>query len=128
MHVCSAPEAIFRFGGGSRRRRRLVARLRRWIELGTEVGARRLLVDGSFITAKKNPDDVDAVLLLPLDFAPRLERGEDAAVELEEMFLVRRPEELFAAEDDADWQGWVEFFSQTRESDGRRKGLVEIRL
>jgi hypothetical protein len=44
------------------------------------------------------------------------------------MLLTRRPEEIFAAEDEADWDEWVEFFSRTRESDGRRKGLVEIRL
>jgi hypothetical protein len=49
-------------------------------------------------------------------------------LELEEMLLTRRPEEIFAAEDEDDWMDWVGFFSLTRESDGRRKGLVEIRL
>jgi len=44
------------------------------------------------------------------------------------MLLTRRPEELFAAEDETDWQEWVVFFSQTRETDRRHKGLVEIRL
>jgi hypothetical protein len=44
-------------------------------------------------------------------------------------FQVEFPsEELFAAEDETDWKEWVEFFSQTREPDRRRKGLVEIRL
>ena len=40
----------------------------------------------------------------------------------------RRPEEIFAAEDETDWNEWVEFFSRTRETDGRRKGLVELEL
>ena len=44
------------------------------------------------------------------------------------MFLTRRPEELFAAEDEGDWNEWFEFFSRTREVDGRRKGLVEIKI
>jgi len=44
------------------------------------------------------------------------------------MLLTRRPEELFAAEDETDWEEWVDFFRQTRETDRRRKGLVEIRL
>jgi hypothetical protein len=44
------------------------------------------------------------------------------------MLLTRQPEELFAAEDELDWQGWVAFFSRTHEWDGRRKGLVEIAL
>ncbi len=26
------------------------------------------------------------------------------------------------------WEDWLEFFSRTRESDGRRKGLVEVEL
>jgi hypothetical protein len=102
--------------------------VRRWIELGRLVGARRLLLDGSFVTAKKNPDDVDAVLLLPADFTQQAERGVEAAEELEEMLVTRQPEELFAAEDDLDWQEWVEFFTGTREPDGRRKGIVEVQL
>ncbi|HLW66770.1 MAG TPA: hypothetical protein VKS79_15760 [Gemmataceae bacterium] len=47
-------------------------------------------------------------------------------MELEEMLLTRRPEDIFAAEDDADWNEWIEFFSRTRQADGRRKGLVEV--
>jgi len=66
------------------------------------VAARRLLIDGSYATAKPNPDDVDAVVLLPADFQDQIGRGVDAALELEQMLLTRRPEELFAAEDETD--------------------------
>jgi hypothetical protein len=92
------------------------------------VGARRLLVDGSFVTEKAEPHDIDSVVLLPPDFEQQLEREVEPALELEEMLLTRQPEEIFAAEDDADWEEWVEFFSRTREPDGRRKGLVEVHL
>jgi hypothetical protein len=128
VYSCSEAEATFRFGAGSRRRKRLVLRLRRWIELSKQIKATKLLLDGSFITAKTDPADVDAVLFVPADFNQRVVRGEEAAVLLEEMITSRRPEELFAAEDEADWQEWIEFFSRTREVDGRRKGLVEIPL
>ena len=128
VHRCQAAECVFRFGSGNARRRRLAIRLQRWIELARQVNAPRLLADGSFITAKSEPNDVDAVVLLPADFQERVERGEEAALELHEMLLTRRPEELFAAEDDEDWNAWAEFFSRTREPDGRRKGLVEIEL
>jgi hypothetical protein len=128
VYVCSETEVILRFGSSGRRRRRLVLRLRRWIELGRQVGARRLLVDGSFVTAKEEPHDIDSVIFLPEDFLQQLERELVPALELEEMLLTRRPEELFAAEDETDWQEWAIFFSQTREPDRRRKGLVEIRL
>ena len=95
-------------------------------------GAKRYLilglVDGSFVTAKEEPNDIDAVVLLPLDFERQIAAGIEPALELEQMLLTRHPEEIFAAEDEADWSEWVEFFSRTREADGRRKGLVEIRL
>ena len=55
-------------------------------------------------------------------------QGIESALELEEMILTRRPEEIFAAEDETDWNEWIEFFSRTRESDDRRKGLVEVKL
>ena len=92
------------------------------------VGARRLLVDGSFVTVKANPNDLDAVVLLPENFEQQVVEGIESALELEEMLLTRQPEELFAAEDEADWNEWVEFFSRTREADDRRKGLVEVIL
>jgi hypothetical protein len=128
VHVCSIAEATFRFGSGTRRRRRLVTRVRHWFELAQTVGAIKLLIDGSFVTSKAEPNDVDAVMLIPADFNEQVDQGVEAAIELLEAFESRRPEEIFAAEDEADWQGWVEFFSRTRELDGRRKGLVEILL
>jgi hypothetical protein len=126
VHLASEAEITFRFGSASPRRRRLVLRLRRWTDLARRVGARRLLIDGSFVTAKPEPNDIDAVILLPHDFQRQVEAGVEAALELETMVLTRHPEEIFAAEDDEDWRDWVEFFSRTREADGRRKGLVEI--
>lgn len=128
LWLASETEAIFHFGASTPRCRRLALRVRRWIELARGVSARRLLLDGSFVTAKNDPADVDAVVLLPPDFEHQIEQGSKPALELETMLLTRHPEELFAAEDDSDWDAWVEFFSLTRESDRRRKGLVEIQL
>jgi hypothetical protein len=128
LYVASEAEVTFRFGSSSPRRRRLALRLRRWIELARQVGGQRLLIDGSFVTAKEEPNDIDAVILLPDHFERQIEAGVESALELEEMLLTRRPEEIFAAEDEADWNDWIEFFSRTREADGRRKGLVEVTL
>ena len=85
-------------------------------------------MDGSFVTTKEDPHDIDTVILLPQNFTQQLAQEYAPALELEMMLLTRRPEELFAAEDETDWEEWVAFFSQTREPDGRRKGLVEILL
>jgi hypothetical protein len=128
VHRASEADVTFRFGATSARRRRLALRLRRWVDLLRRVRARRLLIDGSFVTAVSDPRDVDAVVLLPLDFQTQVDRGIEAALELEQMLLTRQPEELFAAEDDGDWDEWVAFFSRTREPDRRRKGLVEVEL
>jgi hypothetical protein len=128
LFLASEAEVTFRFGTSNRRRRRLVHRVRRWIAIAREITAVRLLIDGSFITAKREPNDVDAVILLPSDFQERAIAGSEAAIELEEMLFTRCPEEIFAAEDETDWNEWVEFFSRTREADGRRKGLVEVEL
>jgi hypothetical protein len=128
LHTATEAEITFRFGSGTPRRRRLTLRLRRWLELSRLTHARRFLVDGSFITAKAEPNDIDAVVLLADDFEQQISDGADAALELEEMLLTRRPEEIFAAEDMRDWDDWVEFFGRTREVDKRRKGLVEIPL
>lgn len=128
FYLASEAEVLFRFGSPTRRRRRLALRLRRWVELARQVGGRRLLIDGSFVTAKDKPNDIDAVILLPPDFQEHVEEGLEPALELEEMLMTRLPEEIFAAEDETDWNQWVEFFSRTREADGRRKGLVEIVL
>jgi Family of unknown function (DUF6932) len=128
LQLASEAEVTFRFGASSQRRRHLAVRLRRWLELARAIGAQRFLVDGSFITAKQKPNDVDAVVLLPETFREQIAEGNDAAVELGDMLLTRHPEEIFAAEDETDWNDWIEFFSRTREVDGRRKGLVEIVL
>lgn len=128
LHMATMAEVTFRFGSTNRQRRRLVMRLRRWIELATAIKALRLFVDGSFVTSKSIPNDVDAVIWLPSEFRQQLDNDVDQAVELEEMLLTRQPQEIFAAEDESDWNEWLEFFSRTREEDGRRKGVVEIRL
>ena len=128
LHSATEADVTFRFGTATRQRRRLALRLRRWIELARAISARRLFVDGSFVTAKLEPNDVDAVIWLPADFARLVFAGQIEAIELESMLLTRRPEEIFAAEAGRDWDDWLEFFGRTREPDGRRKGLVEIEL
>jgi len=128
LHLAGEAEVIARFGSATSKRRLLALRLRRWIDLSREVGAKRLFVDGSFVTAKPDPGDLDAVVWLSADFAARVKRGEIAALELDLMLTSRQPEEIFAAEDRRDWEEWIEFFGRTREADQRRKGLVEVQL
>ena len=128
IHDASEADVTFRFGLSTTRRRRQIFRLRRWLQLARATRARRFLLDGSFVTDKAEPNDIDAVVLIADDFGQQVASGLDSAIEFETMLLSRNPEEVFAAEDVHDWNDWVEFFSRTREPDGRRKGLVEIEL
>ena len=45
--------------GGNRRRRQLVKGLKSALDLLKEAGCRRVYIDGSFVTAKKLPNDID---------------------------------------------------------------------
>ena len=128
IHDASEADVTFRFGLSTTRRRRQIFRLRRWLQLAPATRARRFLLDGSFVTDKAEPNDIDAVVLIADDFGQQVASGLDSAIEFETMLLSRNPEEVFAAEDVHDWNDWVEFFSRTREPDGRRKGLVEVEL
>jgi len=128
VHLATDAEVTFRFGTGNRRRNWLAMRVRRWTELARAVKAKRLLIDGSFVTDKEEPNDVDAVVLIPIDFDDLVANCFEPALELKEMIESRRPEEIFTAEDDRDWKQWIEFFSRTREPNRRRKGLIEVIL
>jgi hypothetical protein len=50
------------------------------------------------------------------------------AIRLYEMLATRCPAELFGVFGRERWEEWIAFFSQTREADGRQKGLVEVSL
>jgi hypothetical protein len=128
LHLATEAEVASRFGDENPRRRRLMPRLRRWLKLAREVGVRRFMVGGSFATAKSNPGDIDAAVLLPEDFRMQVADGDAAATELDEMFRTRHPQEIHPAHDEVDWEDWYELFRRTREEDGRTKGVVEVEL
>jgi len=128
LHVATEEETLARFAQTTARRRYLAWRLRRWLELARTVGAERFFVNGSFVTSKDDPHDIDAVVWTPRDFAAQVQEGRAEATELLNMLVTRQPEELFAVRCQMEWEGWVAFFSHAREPDGRRKGLVEVLL
>jgi hypothetical protein len=127
LHEASEAEVIARFGESTPRREYLTGRLRRWLELARAVGARRVVIDGSFVTDKAEPGDIDAVVWLPDDWAEQLRTGRPEALVLWEMLRTRQPEELFPVRRVGQWLAWVDFFASIRHS-ARRKGVVEIWL
>lgn len=128
LHKATEAEVAARFGQTTTKRISLMTRLSRWLELSRGVGALRFLANGSFVTAKPEPQDVDCVCWLPLDFEQQYEWGKYEAFRLREDIYRGEPKEIYPVFDVHQWNHWIEFFGRTREVDGRGKGLIEITL
>jgi hypothetical protein len=120
IHRCSVAELADRFGTGSEERETEIDELLQFIETARAAGVRRLLVDGSFVTGKLAPNDVDVVFLPSPDY-PRLGSSLDASERIWP-FL-----QIIVAADDADFEAWAtrQFATDRR---GRPKGVVEVLL
>ncbi len=130
---CSFAQLQGRFGKfqESDRRPRLAQRLAEFV---AAVQKSRLfdslLIDGSFVTAKPAPNDIDLVAVLRPghDFERDLPMSEYTLVS---RALLRRRfgfDVLLAEQDSLLYQTYVEFFSRVREAPNLRKGLVRLRL
>jgi hypothetical protein len=113
-------ELAARFGNGSEERATEISELLQFIEAAQRAGVRRLLVNGSFVTAKLAPNDVDVVLLPGPGYprqGPRLDSDE----------LVWPFLQIIVAADDADFEAWaITQFGTDRKR--RPKGVVEVIL
>jgi hypothetical protein len=120
IHRCSVAELVARFGSGSDDREAEISELLRFIEAAKAAGVRRLLVNGSFVTGKLSPNDVDVVFLPGPDYpgpGPKLDSDE----------LVWPFLQIIVAADDADFEAWAlrQFATDRRR---RPKGVVEVIL
>lgn len=119
-------EIVKRFGG-NRQRRRLLRGLKEALDFLREAGCRRVFLDGSFVTDKESPDDVDVCwdvdgvdpMLLDsvfFDFA-------DGRAAQKERFGA----EFFPAQAPQRLKTFLDFFQIDKES-GRPKGIIELLL
>lgn len=119
IHRCSVEEISARFGSGSEEREAEIAELLRFVEAARAVGLKRLLVNGSFVTSKIAPIDVDLVILPGPDYprdGQRLENSETLWPFLQ----------IVVAADDADFEAWGRQFGTDRKR--RPKGVIEVVL
>jgi len=86
------------------------------------------LIDGSFVTAKPEPGDINVVIRLGQTHEDLLAKQNVEALELERIFESREPKEAFAAYYEDRWDDWVKFFAKIKGSTTLSKGLVEIKL
>ena len=120
IHPCTVTELVARFGTGSEEREAEISELMHFIEAAKTAGVRRLLVNGSFVTGKRAPNDVDVVILPGPNYP-----GQGQKLEGDELvwpFL-----QIIVAADDADFEAWAlrQFATDRRR---RTKGVVEVML
>jgi hypothetical protein len=119
IHQASVEEIVDRFGHGSPEREVEIRELMELIAWAKQHGVRRLVINGSFVTEKRDPNDVDVVLLPPRD-----EKRQETMFggELAWPFL-----QVLVAADDADLERWAaDDFGTDR--NGCPKGVVEVVL
>jgi hypothetical protein len=133
VHDCTVEEVAARFGAfhGTDRRPQLFARLVAFLrEARASALLEAVLVDGSFVTAKPDPNDIDLVLVVPQnhDFSADLPAPQYNLLAQQrvrsrfgfDIVVVRnRSENLEQA---------VAFFQQVRQRPGLKKGILRIRL
>ena len=130
VYSVSLKETIARFGSGSAQREEVTACLQRIIGLALKTAAMdRMIVFGSYVTDKAEPNDVDVILIMRDDF--RLDQCSTetlvlfdhnrAADELGASVFWVRPAMLIAETLDQFIAGWQ------IKRDLKRRGILEIK-
>ena len=117
IHPANLDEIGARFGTGSELREVQMESVRWLVDLGWRAGASRIVVNGSFVTDKSEPNDVDCVLLVGSDFP------KDAAAEDE--LIAGLP---FINLEMVDEAGFRQFTERTFATDKNMvaKGMIEV--
>ena len=133
IYDCTLAEVRDRFGRfqGSDQRPRLFARLEELFQAMQRSGLfEALLVDGSFVTSKPAPNDVDLIVVLRLghNFERDLPMSEYALVS--RAILRRRYgfDVVIAEKDSQLCKTYVEFFSRVRDNPDVSKGMLRLSL
>lgn len=133
VHNVTLEEVRERFGQfqSSDRRPRLFEKLEEYVDVARRSGVVvRLIIDGSFVTAKADPEDIDLVAVVKADHDFSTDLPPDAYNAL----AARRAKRLFgfdvlvAPVGSDTLSRWVEFFSEVKGVPGRRKGTLEVIL
>ncbi len=139
VHDCTLDELERKLGhpGATDQRDRLTKKLREFVKEARLAGfVVALVVNGSYVTAKDRPDDVDLIVCLRPDFDLAQElRPFEYNVCSRRMVKKLYKFDVFVAPDGSDeYRRLVDFFAQVRKTDPEpytsraRKGLLRITL
>ena len=130
IHSATIDEVIAQFGSGTEQRIIVTERLKRIYQLAKETGhLQQLLIFGSYITAKPEPNDIDVVIIFDDDFdiaacsdaVKKLLTYQQTENEFGASIFWIRPSLLFLETIDQFIAGW-----QVKR-DGTRRGIIEVR-
>jgi hypothetical protein len=133
VHDCTLEEIRARFGSfqGTDHRTRLFQKLQDLVaEARAAKFCRSLLVDGSFATAKLNPNDIDLVLVLPLEHDVEADLTPAAYALVSKKRVQKRFgfDIVSVREQTPEYDEAVAFFQQVRGQRAFRKGILKLAL
>ena len=130
IHQATIDEVIAQFGSGTLQREVVTARLQRIYQIAKDTGnLQQLIIFGSYITAKLEPNDVDVVIIFNDDFdlticseeVKGLLNHQQAENEFGASIFWIRPSLLLLETLDEFVESW-----QVKR-DGTRRGIIEVR-
>jgi hypothetical protein len=133
LHDCTLEEIKVRFGAfqDSDQRPQLFQKLQALVAEARAAGfARSLLIDGSFATAKPDPNDIDLALVLPRTH----DVGADLPPAQYNLVSRRRVQKRYGfdivavRENTVEFDEAVAFFQQVRHQPDLRKGMLRLLL
>jgi hypothetical protein len=133
IHDCTFEEAEARFGRFQEtdRRQRLWAGFRKFFDEAKAIDVViAVLLDGSFVTAKATPNDIDLILALRSshDFARELSLAEYNVLSAQRVKRLHKLDLLVARENSEQYSRYLNLFQQVRLEPDRSKGIVRLML
>jgi Family of unknown function (DUF6932) len=133
LHPCTLEEIREEFGGfqGSDIRPRLFEALRSYVaEARSSAVVAWLVVDGSFVTGKQAPGDIDLLVVLPSDhdFSGMLRPAAYNVVSRRRVRKSHGFDILVAAERTPEFDQYLAFFQEVKDEPGLRKGILRVDL
>jgi hypothetical protein len=131
VHDCTMEEVeqVFARFQRSDQRIRLFEKLKAYLKEVRSTGfAVALLIDGSFVTSKEEPEDIDLILVLKPDhdFSANLRPFEYNVVSKRRVRQNYRFDLLVAGQDSPQYFTAIEFFQQVRNQSEVRKGILRV--
>jgi hypothetical protein len=133
IYQCTLDELRARFGSfqGSDIRLRLMQKLESFLQELRSAGiVRALIVDGSFVTTKMAPNDIDLLIVLPTghDFRADLPLAQYKVVDSRRVKRVYGLDVFVVEEGSADYAALIQLFHRVRLQPRLTKGILRIEL